>query len=234
VHFAVVAFPGSNCDRDCFYAFSEVLQQKTTLLWHRDPWPADIDCVILPGGFSYGDYLRAGAIARFSPIMKSVVEFAARGGLVLGICNGFQVLCESGLLPGALHKNKSLRFKCEKAYVRVERTDTPFTNQCAPQQVLELPIAHGEGNYYIDKEGLKRLLDRGQILFRYCTPKGEVSEAANPNGSLLNIAGICNERGNVVGMMPHPERNVEAFMGNQDGLYIFRSIIQAVGGQVRR
>jgi phosphoribosylformylglycinamidine synthase I len=228
VHFAVVVFPGSNCDADCYHALKDVLKQKTSLLWHLDPWVSDIDCVILPGGFSYGDYLRAGAIARFSPIMKHVKKFAAQGGLVLGICNGFQILCESGLLPGALYRNQTIRFKCEKTYIRVERTDTPFTNQCGLKQVLQIPIAHGEGNFYLDQEGLKKLQDQGQILFRGCNSQGEADLCANPNGSLENIAGICNTQGNVVGMMPHPERNVESFMGSRDGLFIFRSIIQAV------
>lgn len=223
--FGVVVFPGSNCDHDCHWAVSQVLGEKAEYVWYQEKDLLGLDCLILPGGFSYGDYLRAGALVRFSPIMEAVKEYAQGGGLVLGICNGFQILLEANLLPGAMMRNKNLKFICQYIHIRVERTDTPFTNLLEPGQVLEIPIAHMEGNYFADGETLKGLKGKNQIVFRYSSPQGEVDEAFNPNGSLENIAGICNERGNVLGMMPHPERCCEAILGSEDGRRIFESII---------
>ncbi|MDH7500719.1 MAG: phosphoribosylformylglycinamidine synthase subunit PurQ, partial [candidate division NC10 bacterium] len=202
MRFGVVLFPGSNCEMDCQYVLREVLHEEADLLWHKEEKISGYDAIVLPGGFSYGDYLRTGAIARFSPIMKSVERFAASGGLVLGICNGFQILCEAGLLPGALMRNRSLHFICKHVHIRVENRESAFTNACHVGQALLIPINHNEGCYYADQETLKRLNERGQVLFRYCGREGEVSEAFNPNGSLENIAGIMNEAGNVMGMMP--------------------------------
>ncbi len=225
--FGIVIFPGSNCDWDAYWAVRSGLGAQAEFLWHKEETiPGDIDCLILPGGFSYGDYLRSGAIARFSPIMKAVVRFAQAGGLVLGICNGFQILCEAGLLPGAFLRNRGLRFICRPVFLRVERSDTPFTNAVPVGTVLRIPIAHGEGNYYVEPSVVRELEDRGQILFRYCDAAGQVTEAANPNGSVANIAGILNREGNVLGMMPHPERACEALLGSTDGLYLFRSLQQ--------
>ena len=226
--FGVVVFPGSNCDHDAYHAVKHVLGRDARFIWHKDTHLGDVDAVILPGGFSYGDYLRSGAIARFSPVMASVIEFANRGGAVLGVCNGFQVLCESGLLPGALLRNQSLRFVCKPVWIRTERTDTLFTGLCDPGQVLEIPVAHGEGNYYADDDTLNRLEANNQVVFRYCDEAGATTDAANPNGSLRNIAGIINEGGNVLGMMPHPERHVESDLGSADGLFILRSIAESV------
>ncbi|MEN3026699.1 MAG: phosphoribosylformylglycinamidine synthase subunit PurQ [Chlorobiota bacterium] len=221
----IVIFPGSNCDWDAYWAVRSTVGDVAEFLWHQEEHlPVGVECVILPGGFSYGDYLRSGAIARFSPIMRAVVRFAHAGGVVLGICNGFQILCEAGLLPGAFLRNRTLRFVCRSVYVRVERSDTPFTNALASGSVLRLPIAHGEGNYYIDPRGLRELEDHGQILFRYCSADGAVTDDANPNGSVGNIAGIVNREGNVLGMMPHPERACEALLGGTDGAMIFRSL----------
>lgn len=223
--FAIVVFPGSNCDWDAYWAVRSALGEEAEFVWHQEQHlPAGTDCVILPGGFSYGDYLRSGAIARFSPVMKAVVRFARAGGLVLGICNGFQILCEAGLLPGAFLRNRTLRFVCRMVYIRVERRDTPFTNALLPGSILCIPIAHGEGNYYVEPRILDELRERGQILFRYCEADGTVTDAANPNGSVDNIAGILNSEGNVCGLMPHPERACEALLGSTDGLGIFRSI----------
>ncbi|MGB9692172.1 MAG: phosphoribosylformylglycinamidine synthase subunit PurQ [Candidatus Sumerlaeaceae bacterium] len=219
---AVVQFPGSNCEMDTVRAVSHVLNIKPTLVWHKDRIPPNTDLVILPGGFSYGDYLRAGAIARFSPVMKSVIEYAMSGGLVVGICNGFQILLEAGLLPGAMLPNKCLKFVCKWVYLRTERQDLPFTNTLP--KIIHLPIAHGMGNYFIDEEGLTRLEENRQIVFRYCDRLGNTNEAANPNGSISNIAGIVNEDGNVLGMMPHPERAVQEELGGADGASLFRSI----------
>jgi len=202
----------------------QVLGAELTYLWHKDTDLKGCDCVILPGGFAYGDYLRTGAIARFAPVMEQIGEFADRGGLVWGICNGFQVLCEAGLLPGALIRNASLEFRCEWTNLVVERTDLPFTAKCAEREVLRVPIAHGEGSYFADPATLSRLEQRGQVVFRYCDPTGRVVPGANPNGSLHNIAGIINARGNVLGMMPHPERCSEAELGGTDGLKLFRSV----------
>ncbi|MDX1419582.1 MAG: phosphoribosylformylglycinamidine synthase subunit PurQ [Rubricoccaceae bacterium] len=226
--FAVLVFPGSNCDHDAYHAAKHVFGQEARFVWHKEETVGDADVVIVPGGFSYGDYLRAGAIARFSPVMKDVVRFADAGGLVLGVCNGFQVLCEAGLLPGALTRNASLRFACRDVHLRVENAETPFTGAAAPGQVLRIPVAHGEGNYSADAETLDRLEGEGRVVFRYCDADGRVTEAANPNGSARNIAGIVNAAGNVLGMMPHPERCVEALVagGRADGAVLFRSVLQ--------
>lgn len=233
--FAVVVFPGSNCDHDSYHAAKDVLGQEAECIWHKDTSLKGADVVILPGGFAHGDYLRTGAIARFSPIMPAVVDFAARGGPVLGICNGFQVLLESGLLPGAMLRNRDLKFHCEQVHVRVERADTPFTARARTGQVLRMPVAHGEGNYYAPPELVRALEDAGRVVFRYCDAHGETGEAANPNGSIHNIAGICNERRNVVGLMPHPERACEAALGSADGLLLFESVVSALAqeGAVR-
>ena len=225
MNFGVVVFPGSNGDHDCLHAIGEVLRQPVRAIWHRETALDGIDCVVLPGGFAYGDYLRAGAIARFSPIMGAVERFARAGGPVLGICNGFQVLTEAGLLPGALLRNANLEFRCQWQHVRVERADTPFSAGLAPGRVLRLPVAHGEGRFFASPEELARLEAAGQIVFRYCDAVGKVTAEANHNGSLGAIAGICNERRNVVGLMPHPERAVEALLGGDDGLRLFESAL---------
>ncbi|MBI3805767.1 MAG: phosphoribosylformylglycinamidine synthase subunit PurQ [Nitrospirae bacterium] len=238
MRFGIVVFPGSNCDRDCHYVTQGVLKEPTTFIWHKETRLPEIDALIIPGGFSYGDYLRAGAIARFSPIMKAVVDFAARGGHVLGICNGFQILVEAGLLPGALRRNRSLKFICKTVHVRVENNQTPFTSLYQPGQILTLPIAHAEGNYFIDDAGLARLRERNQIIFRYTSADGVDSEAANPNGSIDQIAGLSNEAGNVLGMMPHPERVSDPLLGGEDGIKLFQSLQRAlpspVGGTTGR
>jgi len=228
MRFGVVVFPGTNCDRDCWHVVKAVLNCDVDFVWHEEKDVSRFDCIILPGGFSYGDYLRVGAVARFSPVMESVQKFAEKGGLVIGICNGFQILVEAGLLPGALVRNKTIHFICKFVNLRVENTNTPFTNQCEVGQVLKIPIAHNDGRYFCDEETLKRLEKNEQIVFRYCTPNGEVTEEANPNGSLGNIAGIVNEKFNVLGMMPHPERASEKLLGSEDGLFIWRSILSAV------
>ena len=228
MRFGIVVFPGTNCDRDCWHVVKAVLNCDVDFVWHEERDVSRFDCIILPGGFSYGDYLRVGAIARFSPVMESVRDFAEKGGLVIGICNGFQILVEAGLLPGALVRNKTIHFICKFVNLRVENADTPFTNQCEFGQVLRIPIANNDGRYFCDKETLRRLERNGQIVFRYCTPDGEVTEEANPNGSVGNIAGIVNEKGNVLGMMPHPERASERLLGSEDGLFIWRSILSAV------
>lgn len=224
----VLVFPGSNCDHDCEHVFKDVLGQSVEMVWHKETLPAGLDAIVVPGGFSYGDYLRTGAIARFSPVMGAVKEFAEKGGLVLGICNGFQILLEAGLLPGAMLRNRSLHFICKDVYVRVENAATPFTNACKPGQVLKIPIAHAEGNYYTDPVTLAGLQANAQVVFRYCTADGNVTPEANPNGSLDNIAGIRNAEGNVLGMMPHPERCAEDLLGNEDGRIIFQSMIQSL------
>ena len=226
--FAVVEFPGSNCDHDAYYAVKHVLGQRAEFIWHKDADLRGADVAVLPGGFSYGDYLRTGAIARFSPIMTRVREFADTGGPVIGICNGFQVLLEAGLLEGALLHNRRLQFLCQHVHVRVEQTDTPFTSGAAVGQVLKLPIAHGEGNYYADPETVAALEANRQVIFRYCTTDGLVSDAANPNGSLAAIAGLCNARRNVVGLMPHPERACESVLGSADGLVVLESVVSAL------
>ena len=226
--FAVVVFPGSNCDHDAYHAVKHVLGQDAEFVWHKETSLKGADVVILPGGFSYGDYLRTGAIARFSPVMTAVKALAAAGGPVLGICNGFQVLTETGLLPGALLRNRDLKFHCEHICVRVEQTNTPFTLKAAQGQTLTLPIAHGEGNYFADPETIALLEASGRVVFRYCDPQGRVTDASNPNGSVNNIAGICNEARNVVGLMPHPERACESPLGSADGLVILESVVNAV------
>src|SRR5687767_6930205 len=226
--FAVVVFPGSNCDHDAYHAAKHVLGQDAEFVWHKDTSLGGADVVILPGGFAHGDYLRTGAIARFSPIMREVQHFADKGGPVLGICNGFQVLLEAGLLPGAMLRNRSVRFQCEHVFVRVEQTDTPFTNACTAGQVLRIPIAHGEGNYYAEPDVIERLEKNRQVIFRYTTSAGDVTDDANPNGSAANIAGLCNESRNVVGLMPHPERACELAIGSADGLVLFESVVQAI------
>jgi len=230
MRFSVTVFPGSNCDHDCEYVVRNVMEQPVEMVWHKETDLRNPDCVVIPGGFSYGDYLRTGAIARFSPVMKSVADFAAKGGLVIGICNGFQILCEAGLLPGALLRNKSLQFICQNVYVKVEQTDTPFTNACEPNQVLKIPIAHGEGNYFIDPAGLEKLKKNRQIVARYCDMNGKLTPESNPNGSLESIAGICNEKRNVFGLMPHPDRSGEDILGSHDGQYIWKSILAAKVG----
>jgi phosphoribosylformylglycinamidine synthase I len=229
--FGVVVFPGSNCDHDAYYALGQVLHQPVEFLWHQSEQVAGFDAIVLPGGFAYGDYLRTGAIARFSPVMRSVEKFARDGGLVLGICNGFQILCEAGLLPGVLVRNAGLRFICRQVHIRVETNDTPFTGAAKPGQVLKIPIAHAEGNYFCDEATLAELERNRQIVFRYTTPEGREEAAANPNGSLANIAGVCNRERNVMGLMPHPERAVEPALGSVDGLVIFRSLIQSLTQQ---
>jgi len=225
VKFGIVVFPGSNCDHDAYYAAKNILGQEAVLLWHKDTDLQNVDAIILPGGFSYGDYLRCGAIARFSPIMKEVVEFAKAGGIVIGICNGFQVLLEAGLLPGVLLRNASLRFVCKTINMRVENNKSPFTNRCQEGEVLKIPVAHGEGNYFTDDMTFAALERNRQILFRYCSEEGQITEDANPNGSLSSIAGIMNEQGNVIGLMPHPERVVDPLLRNTHGRKIFDSIV---------
>ncbi len=232
MRFAVVVFPGTWSDKDCYHAIVDVLGHEAAYVWHRDRDLSGFDCVVLPGGFSYGDYLRCGAIARFSPVMESVRAFAEAGKPVIGICNGFQVLCEAGLLPGALMRNADLQFHCQPVHLRTENATTAFTNACEPGQPLRMPISHGEGNYYADTVTLDALEASGRIVFRYCDAEGRVTAEANPNGSARNIAGIVNERGNVLGMMPHPERAVEPLLGGTDGLAIFRSIVAASLGVV--
>ncbi|AEF94605.1 Phosphoribosylformylglycinamidine synthase 1 [Desulfotomaculum nigrificans CO-1-SRB] len=224
--FGVVVFPGSNCDADCLHAIKTVTGQPVEYIWHKSGSVDGFDCIVLPGGFSYGDYLRCGAIARFSPVMTPIIKFAQKGGLVIGICNGFQILTEAGLLPGALHRNNNLKFICKDSFLRVENNQTPFTCQAGARAVIKVPIAHGEGNYYADQETLNALEENGQVVFRYCDANGEITPAANPNGSVNNIAGICNKQGNVLGMMPHPERCAEAVLGNTDGQVIFKSLLE--------
>lgn len=228
VKFGIVVFPGSNCDHDAYYACKSIMHQDAVFLWHKEADLKDVDVVILPGGFSYGDYLRCGAIARFSPVMNEVVRFARDGGLVLGICNGFQILVEAGLLPGVLLRNESLKFVCKYVHLRVENTGTPFTNQCRPGQILEIPIAHGDGNYFVDEETLQMLETNGRVAFRYCDRDGNITPEANPNGALGNIAGIINEEGNVLGMMPHPERASDPLLRHVDGQLVFKSVIEHI------
>ena len=229
----VLVFPGSNDDQDALWALSEVLGQQAVALWHKDSDLKDVDAIVVPGGFSYGDYLRCGAMARFSPVMKSVRGFAEKGGPVVGICNGFQILCESGLLPGALVRNRSLRFISERVKIRVENADTPFTRLCRQGEVLDIPIKHGEGCYFADDATLDGLESRGQVLFRYVDAAGEPTAAANPNGSLRSIAGVMNAGGNVFGMMPHPEHDVEVITGGEDGRKLFRSLIDHLESSAR-
>ncbi len=226
--FGVIVFPGSNCDHDAYWTIQQVAKQPATFLWHESHDLENCDAIIVPGGFAYGDYLRTGAIAKFSPVMESVGKFAAGGGLVLGICNGFQILCEAGLLPGALMRNVGLKYVCKPVHVRVENADTPFTNACRQGDVLTIPIGHMEGNYFCDQATLEELRREQQIVFRYTTITGEITADANPNGSLANIAGICNRERNVLGLMPHPERAAEEALGSADGLVIFRSMVESM------
>ncbi len=228
--FGVVVFPGSNCDHDAFHVLSSVLGQPTEWVWHQSTQVNHLDAIVLPGGFSYGDYLRTGALASHSPVLGAVKKFAERGGLVLGICNGFQILLEAGLLPGAMLRNRRLKFLCRFVHLRVETTDTPFTAACHAGQVLTMPIAHMDGNYFAGEATLRELERNHQIIFRYATPAGEIVDdaEANPNGALANIAGICNRERNVLGLMPHPDRSSEALMGSTDGLAIFQSLVQSL------
>jgi phosphoribosylformylglycinamidine synthase len=229
--FGVIIFPGSNCDHDAYWSIQHVARQRATFLWHESHDLENCDAIIVPGGFAYGDYLRTGAIAKFSPVMESVRKFAAGGGLVLGICNGFQILCESGLLPGALMRNVGLKYVCKPVQVRVENNETPFTNACTRGEILTIPIGHMEGNYFCDPVTLNELRRGGRIVFRYCSPGGAVTPDFNPNGSLDNIAGICGPGGNVVGMMPHPERSAEPELGCTDGVKVFQSMVGALASK---
>jgi phosphoribosylformylglycinamidine synthase subunit PurQ / glutaminase len=234
MNFAVLQFPGSNCDQDVVHVVRHVLGHSARLLWHKDASLGDTDAVVVPGGFSYGDYLRTGAIARFSPVMAAVQAFAANGGLVLGICNGFQILCEAGLLPGALIRNRSLQFRCEQVFLKTVTPDSPFTNCVPPDKLSCIPVAHGEGCYFADPDTLSQLEANNQILWRYVTAQGDLSEAANPNGSVRNIAGICNPARNVAGLMPHPERASEAILGGVDGRLIFESMLHTLASRTAR
>ena len=226
MRFAVLQFPGSNCDQDCVHVLGNVLGQDADYLWHKEESIGDADAVVVPGGFSYGDYLRTGSIAQFSPVMNAVKAFANAGGLVIGICNGFQILCETGLLPGALVRNRSLQFRCETIFLKIPTADSPFTSEVPEGRLLRVPIAHGEGCYFADDEALAKLRADDQILFQYATETGDLTDEANPNGSLLNIAGICNEGRNVCGMMPHPERVSENVLGADDGRRVFESMLR--------
>jgi phosphoribosylformylglycinamidine synthase I len=225
MNFGIIIFPGTWSDRDCYYSLNDILKQKVDYIWHKETNLSGYDCVVLPGGFSYGDYLRPGAIARFSPVMSSLETFASQGKLVIGICNGFQILCESGLLPGILLRNVHLEYRCQWTHLKVENKSTAFTSQCGNGQVLKIPISHYEGSYYADETTIAEMESEGRVVFRYSTPTGRVSASANPNGSLYNIAGIINKKGNVLGMMPHPERACEALLGSVDGNVIWESII---------
>ena len=231
MNFAVLQFPASNCDQDCVHAV-RVLDHAANFIWHKDTSLGDADAVIVPGGFSYGDYLRCGAIARFSPVMQAVKQFADAGGLVLGICNGFQILCEAGLLPGALIRNRDLQFHCEQVFLKTNNFETPFTGKIPAEKILKIPIAHGEGCYFADEETLSKLKSNKQILWQYCDANGNLTDAANPNGSLQNIAGICNERRNVAALMPHPDRASEEILGSADGKFIFESMIAALQNKI--
>ena len=226
--FGIVVFPGSNCDHDAYHASKQIMGQDAHFIWHKDSSLGGADVIILPGGFSYGDYLRTGAIARFSPVMKEVVRFAKNGGTVIGICNGFQILLEAGMLPGVMLRNSSLKFVCKFIQLKVENAVTRFTSECEVGDVLRIPIAHGDGNYFASREIVESLQENGQIVFRYCSEAGDIDDESNPNGSLSNIAGIINKEGNVLGMMPHPERAVELSLGSADGKKIFQSMIESL------
>lgn len=226
--FGIVVFPGSNCDHDCYHAVKHVLGQEATFIWHANPNLSGCEALIVPGGFSYGDYLRAGAMAAISPALTEIKSFVKQGKPVIGICNGFQILLESGILPGAMIRNKNLRFICKDTFLKVENNNSKFSNKFNDKNLISLPIAHAEGSYYADSDDLKMLEGEGRILFRYADKNGNVSDETNPNGSLLNIAGILNQEGNVLGMMPHPERSMESIVGNEDGRLIFESMIEAV------
>ena len=229
MRFGILVFPGTWSDTDCYYAVKDVLKQDAEYVWHQDTNLDSFDCVIVPGGFSYGDYLRPGAMARFSPVMEALNKFANSDRLVIGICNGFQILCEAGLLPGALLRNQHLEYRCQWSHLRTERADTPFSLRCQPGQLLRVPVSHGEGYYFADADTLTALEEEGRVLFRYSDNEGEATEAANPNGAAHNIAGIVNQAGNILGMMPHPERSCEAILGSTDGNLIFQSIIDSCG-----
>ncbi len=228
--FGVVIFPGSNCDHDCYYVIESVIHKPVEFVWHQDTSLKGFDAIVLPGGFAYGDYLRTGALAKFSPVMTAIRDFARKGGLVIGICNGFQILTESGLLPGALLRNVGMKYVCKFLHLRTETVNTPFTNGLSKGQLLQIPIGHGEGNYFADTETLKRIEDNDQVVFRYAAPDGQITGDANPNGSLHNIAGIVNEQRNVLGMMPHPDRSSESILGSVDGKLIFESMVNALVG----
>lgn len=228
MNFAVLQFPGSNCDQDCVHILKNVMGHSAKLVWHKDTTIGNVDAVLVPGGFSYGDYLRTGAIARFSPVMQAVQQFAANGGHVLGICNGFQILCEAGLLPGALVRNRSLQFRCEPVFLKTVTKNSAFTNKIADGKIMKVPIAHGEGCYFADEETLAKMNANGQVLWQYCDANGNLTDDSNPNGSLQNIAGVCNEAKNVAGLMPHPERASELILGCDDGKAIFESLIAAL------
>ncbi|NOX19128.1 MAG: phosphoribosylformylglycinamidine synthase subunit PurQ [Chlorobi bacterium] len=227
IKYGIVVFPGSNCDHDAYYVAKKIINEDSVFLWHKENDLQGSDVIILPGGFSYGDYLRTGAIAKFSPIMDSVIKFATNGGIVLGICNGFQILLETGLLPGVMLKNESLKFICKDVYLKVENKNTIFTNKIS-EDILKIPIAHGEGNYFADDKTLEELQENNQIVFQYSSPEGETTDKFNPNGSKLNIAGIVNKNGNVLGMMPHPERSSDSVLHKTDGIGIFRSITETI------
>ena len=230
MNFGIIQFPGSNCDLDKLWVLQDVLKQEARYLWHKDTDIGDLDCIVVPGGFSYGDYLRTGSIARFSPVMKAVADHAAKGKLVIGICNGFQILCEAGLLPGALLRNRSLQFRCEHIHLRIETVKSPFTNAASANQIVRVPVAHGEGCYFADEATITELKKNDQILFRYVDAAGKVVDTASPNGAVENIAGICNKARNVCGMMPHPERASEAALGSTDGRVVFESILNHLRG----
>jgi phosphoribosylformylglycinamidine synthase I len=231
--FGVVVFPGSNCDHDAYYTLANVMHKPVELIWHQSTDLAGCDAIVLPGGFAHGDYLRTGAIARFSPVMKSLEKFAKGGGMVFGICNGFQILLEAGLLPGAVMRNSGLRYICRHVHVRIEQTDTPFTNAAKKGQIIRIPIAHNDGNFNVDEATLAELENNRQVIFRYTTADGSDDVAGNPNGSMSNIAGVCNRERNVAGLMPHPERAVEAALGSDDGLVIFQSMVEALVGAAK-
>lgn len=226
MNFAVIQFPGSNCDQDCVHVLRNVCGHAARLVWHKEHSLGESDAVLVPGGFSYGDYLRSGAVARFSPVMQALQEFVAQGGPALGICNGFQILCEAGLLPGAMVRNRSLQFRCEHVFLKTVCPDSPFTNQIPARKLLRIPVAHGDGCFFADPDTILRLKANGQILWQYCDAEGELTEAANPNGSIENIAGVCSELRTVAGLMPHPERASESLLGSADGLLIFQSLIR--------
>lgn len=230
LRFGIVVFPGTWSEGDCYHALTAALGQDAKYIWYKEQDLSGFDCIVLPGGFSYGDYLRPGAIARFTPVMSAIERFSKAGGLVIGICNGFQVLCEAGLLPGVLRPNEHLQFRCEWTYLRVENTDTPFTGDCNTGQLLRIPISHGEGNYSVDPSVALTLERQNRVLFRYSTVDGDITPGSNPNGSFGNIAGVINEQGNVLGMMPHPERCCEAVVGGTDGAVIFNSIVSSMAG----
>ncbi|HWI62248.1 MAG TPA: phosphoribosylformylglycinamidine synthase subunit PurQ [Symbiobacteriaceae bacterium] len=231
MRFGVTVFPGTNCEMDTYHALREAVGIEADYVWHQERELSRYDAIVIAGGFSYGDYLRTGAIARFSPVMESIAEYAAKGGLVLGICNGFQILCEAGILPGVLLRNAHLQFRCSWSHLRVENAATAFTGACSAGQVLKIPVNHGEGNYFADPETLEELNRNNQVLFRYCTPDGEVTRETSPNGSAQNIAGIMNKAGNVMGMMPHPERACELILGSEEGSYIFKSMVNFLTGR---